>query len=109
MYLSRKQFYYIPVETMSTNVNKSERKKNQILYINTYKESRKMVQIDLFAKQKRRHKHREQIYGYQVGKEVGGMNWDIGASIYTLLCIKWLPDENLLHGMASSTQCSMVT
>ena len=49
---------------------KSERETN-IVYKNIYVESRKMIQMNLFAKQKHRHKHREQMYGYQEG---GG--WD---------------------------------
>ena len=46
-----------------------------------------MVQMNLLAKQKCRHRCREQMYGHQGGK--GG--WDelgIGIDIYTLLCIK---------------------
>ena len=37
-------------------------------------ESRKMVEMILFAKQKQRHRYREQMYGYQAGegKMVGG-------------------------------------
>ena len=30
----------------------------------------------------------EQTYGYQGEKGRGRMNWDIGADIYTLLCMK---------------------
>ena len=50
-------------------------------------ESRKTIQMNLFAKQKKRHRHREQMYGYQGGKG-GGMNWEIGVDIYTLTCVK---------------------
>ena len=35
-------------------------------------ESRKMVQMILFAKQKQRHRHRGPTYGYQGGKEMYG-------------------------------------
>ena len=35
-----------------------------------YVESRKMVQMILFAKQKQRHRHREQMHGYQGGGKV---------------------------------------
>ena len=35
-------------------------------------ESRKMVYMTLFAKQKQRHRYREQPHGYQVGKK----GWD---------------------------------
>ena len=31
-----------------------------------------MVQMNLFAKQKERHRHREQMYGYQEGKRGAG-------------------------------------
>ena len=48
--------------------------------------NRKMVQMNLFAKQKQRH--REQTYGHQVGGRGCGMNWEIGTDIHTLLCIK---------------------
>ena len=41
----------------------------------------------LFAKQKQRHKHSEQMHGYQGGNR-GGMNWEVGIAIYTLLCMK---------------------
>ena len=46
-----------------------------------------MVQLNLLAKQKYRHRCRERTYGYQGGRE-GGMNGEIGVDIYTLLCIK---------------------
>ena len=54
-----------------------------------------MVQMNLFARQKYRHRRREQTYGHQGGKSGcrgvgrgGGMNWEIGIDIYTLICIK---------------------
>ena len=31
-------------------------------------ESEKMIQMDLFTKQKQTHRHRKQVYGYQRGK-----------------------------------------
>ena len=41
------------------------------------------------------------MYGYQGGKVEGGvggvMNWDIGIDIYTLICIKWITNKNLLY------------
>ena len=30
------------------------------------------------------------------GKKVGGMNWEIEIDVYTLLCIKWMANENLV-------------
>ena len=48
-----------------------------------------------------RHRCREQTYGHQGGKVVAGggggvMNWEIGIDIYTLICIKWITNKNLL-------------
>ena len=34
----------------------------------------KMIQINLFTKQKETHRHRKQTYGYQRGKVGGGGN-----------------------------------
>ena len=61
-----------------------------------------MVQINWFAGQKLRHRCREQMYGHQGGKVVGGggsggMNSVIGIYIYTLICIKWITNKNLLY------------
>ena len=57
-----------------------------------YVEPRKMVQMNGFAGQKLRHRCREQTYGHKVGKVGGdgggGMNWEIGIDMYTLMCIK---------------------
>ena len=27
----------------------------------------------------------------------GVMNWEIGIDMYTLICIKWIPNKNLLY------------
>ena len=44
--------------------------------------------MNLFAKQKQRHRRREQMYGHQGEKGGGGMNWEIGIDMYTLLRIR---------------------
>ena len=43
------------------------------------------------------------MYGHQ-GEKVGvgdggcgGMNWEIGIDMYTLICIKWITNKNLLY------------
>ena len=39
----------------------------------------------------------------KVGKAVGvrggggGMNWETGIDMYTLMCIKWMTNKNLLY------------
>ena len=51
-----------------------------------------MAQMNQFARQKERHRCREQMYGYQGGESGGGghggMNWEVGIDMYTLICIK---------------------
>ena len=49
-------------------------------------ESRKMVQMNLFAKQKESDRCREQTQGYQGGKE-GRINWETGIDINTQICV----------------------
>ena len=61
--------------------------------------------MNRFARQKQRHRCREQTYGQQGGKAgVGGegaggsgMNWEIETDIYTLICIKQITNKNLLY------------
>ena len=43
------------------------------------------------------------------GEGEGGMKWEIGFDIYTVLCIKQITNENLLYITGNSTQCSVVT
>ena len=62
-----------------------------------------MVQMNQFAGQKLRYRCREQTYGHQGGESGrwggggGVMNWEIGIDIYTLICIKWITNKNLLY------------
>ena len=61
-----------------------------------------MVQVNRFARQKERHRGREQMYGHQegnveAGEGGGGMNWEIGIDMYTRICIQWITNKNLLY------------
>ena len=61
-----------------------------------------MVQMNGVAGQKWRHRRREQTYGHQGGKAAEsragrGMNGEIGMDTYTLVCIKWMTNKNLLY------------
>ena len=41
------------------------------------------------------------------GKWRGGrgvMNWEIGMDMYTLICIKWINNKNLLHKKTNKTK-----
>ena len=53
-----------------------------------------------FADQKLRHRCREQTYGQQGGKAVGGggyggMDWEIGIDMYTMMCIKLMTNKKI--------------
>ena len=61
---------------IQSEASQKEKNKYRIMSLNV--ESRKMLQVNLFAKQKQSHRCREQTYGYQ-----GGMNGEIGVDIYT--------------------------
>ena len=62
--------------------NKNGKKNNQNKYCIWTMKSRKMVQMNLPAKQKQRHRHREHVYGSK-GEGRGGTDWDW--HIYTLM------------------------
>ena len=56
--------------------------------------------MNQFVGQKQRHRYREQTYGHQGGNWQGGgggMNWEIGIDMYTLICIKQITSKNLLY------------
>ena len=61
-----------------------------------------MVQRNRFAGEKLRHRCREQTYGHRGGKRLGGggggvMNLEIGIDLYTLMCIKFMTNKDLLY------------
>ena len=63
-----------------------------------------MVQMNRFAGQKQRHRYKEQTYRHQRGKVAAGcgggggvMHWEIAIDMYTLICIKWITNKNLLY------------
>ena len=49
---------------------------------------KKLIQMNLFIKQKQTHRHRKQSYGYQRGEVGGWINWELGIDIHILLCFK---------------------
>ena len=69
-----------------------------------------MVQMNQFSGQKLRHRCREQMYEHQRGKVAGDggddvMNWEIGFDMYTLMCIKWMTNKNLLYKKINKIRC----
>ena len=71
-----------------------------------------MVQMKWFAGQKLRHRCREQTYGHGGGSGggLGGgvMNWAIGIDMYTLMCIKWMTNKNLLYKKINTIKCKKI-
>ena len=43
------------------------------------------------------------------GKKWGGINWEIGMNICTLLCIKLMTSEDLLYSTGNATQYSVMS
>ena len=56
-----------------------------IAYIQNLK---RKIQMNLFTEQKQTHRLRERTYDYQEGKVVGGIDWEFGIDMYTLLYLK---------------------
>ena len=67
----------------------SQKEKNKYCILMLHMESRKMVQMNVFAGQEERHRCREWMCGH-MGEREGGMNWefrtDIYIHIYTTMC-----------------------
>ena len=49
---------------------------------------KKVIQMNLFTKQKQTYRHRKQIYGYKIGKQWGGKNQEFGINKNILLNMK---------------------
>ena len=77
----------------------------QILYISAYMWNLNGI-CDFICKTEIETHTENKCYG----KQVGGMNWEIGIDIYILLIlyIKQISNENLLYSSEKPTQCSVV-
>ena len=47
-------------------------------------------------------------FGYQRGKVMGKMDWELGISIYTLLYIKWVINRDLLYSPGNFARQSVI-
>ena len=68
---------------------------------------KKMVQMNLFTKQKQSQRHRKQTYSYW-GEKREGINQEVGTDMFTLLNIKWITDKDLLYSTENATQYSVM-
>ena len=64
--------------------------------------------MNLSTKQKQSYRCRRQTYSYQGVKRGGGINWEIGIDIYTLLYIKQITNKDLLYSTGNSIQYSVM-
>ena len=64
--------------------------------------------MNLFTKQKQSYRCRKQTYGYQ-GVRGGGINWETGIDIYTVLYRKYITNKDLLYSTGNSTQYCVMT
>ena len=60
-----------------------------------------MIHMNLFTKQKRTHRLREQTYGYRAG----GIVREFGIDTYLLLYLKYIINKILLYSTGNSAQC----
>ena len=84
-----------------TEWSKSEREK-QISYVNTYMWNLEKGYRWTGLQGRNRdtvveNKHMDTKEGKWQGGGGGVMNWEIGIDIYTLICIKWITNKNLLY------------
>ena len=52
---------------------------------------------------------RERTYSCQKRRTGGGMDGEFGTDKYTLLCLKWITNNDLLHSMGNSAQYYVAT
>ena len=87
----------------------SQKEKDKYHMISLIRRIQKMIQINLFTKQKQTYRLRKQTCGYQRGKVGGERNWEFGIDIYTLLYIKQIINKDLLYSTGDSTEYSAIT
>ena len=64
-----------------------------------------MIHMNLFTKQKRTHRLREQTYGYRAG----GIVREFGIDTYLLLYLKYIINKILLYSTGNFAQCYVAT
>ena len=70
---------------------------------------KKMIQMNLFTKQKQTHRLREQTYGYRGEGRGAGIDWEFENDTYTLLYLKQINSKDLLYSTGNSAQYSTIS
>ena len=88
----------------------SEVSQRKIPYDITYMESRKMIQMNLFIKQKQNHRLLENKLTVTKGERDGsGVNWEFEINRCTLLYVKQMNSKNLLCSTGNYIQHLRIT
>ena len=64
---------------------------------------KKIVQMNLFTKQKQTHRFRERTYGYREEGWGEGIDWEFGIDMYTQLYLKEITNKDLLYSTGNAT------
>ena len=92
----------------------SQRMTSSICY-HLYVEFLKVIQMNLFTKQKQTHRLRQRTYsnrrawGVDRGSVEGGIGWGFRTGMYTLLYLKQISNKDLLYSTGNSAQYSIIT
>ena len=64
--------------------------------------------MNLSTKQKQSYKCRKQTYGYQGVRDEGGIKWEVGIDMYTVLYVKLITNKDLPYSTGNSAQYSVM-
>ena len=70
---------------------------------------KKIIQMNLFTKQKQTHRHREELMVTRGERWGGGIDWEFGIDRYTLLYSNYTTNKDLLYSTGNTAQYSVVT
>ena len=65
--------------------------------------------MNLFTRQKQTHRRRERTYGYRREGWGGGIDWEFGIDMNTVLYLKQIMNKDLLYSTGNSAQYSVIT
>ena len=65
--------------------------------------------MNLFTEQKQTHRLRKQTHGYRRGGWERGIDREFAIDMYTLLCLKWITNKNLLYSTENAAQYYVTT
>ena len=85
--------------------NMSDRER-QIYHL--YVESKNVIQMNLFTKQKQTHRLKTNLWLPKGKGGVGRMDWRFGISICTLWYMEWMVNRDLQYSTWNSTQYSVI-